>query len=167
MTVQEIKTLHAYSSWATNRVFDALARIPEDTYLKDMKSSHGGIHGTLVHMIGAQIRWAARFSGVPENQLPSMGGPATLKDAKAAWEKAGYDLAKVIGTMTDKKLQDEFTMILANGQKVSLTFVQGFLHLIDHTTFHRGQIIGMIRQAGITPPATGLMGFFRETGGVK
>ena len=163
MTLQEIKTLHAFSSWATNRILDALAQMPEDLYVKDMKSSHGGIHGTLVHLIGAEKRWLARFNGIPAQKLPSMEGIASLKEAKAAWEATGFDMARFLGTMTDKKLQDRFTMTLSSGQTFQHTYVQGFLHAIDHSTYHRGQIVSMMRQAGVKPPNTSMIGFFRET----
>ena len=166
MTLQEAKTLHAHMSWATNRIFESLGQLPAELYTKDLKSSHGGVHGTLCHMIGAVTRMLARWSGTPDKDLPAMPNFADLGEAKAAWEKNGYEMAKFLGTMTDTKLQDTFPMTMA-GETVRFTIAQGLQHLADHTTFHRGQIVGMIRQLGAKPPSTGLIGFFKETSKLK
>jgi uncharacterized damage-inducible protein DinB len=37
-----------------------------------------------------------------------------------------------------------------------------FLHTVDHSSYHRGQIVTMLRQLDVKPPSTGMMGFFRE-----
>jgi uncharacterized damage-inducible protein DinB len=51
MTTQEIKRLFAYNAWANNRVFEALSRIPETEYLRDLKSSHASLAGTMVSLM--------------------------------------------------------------------------------------------------------------------
>ncbi|PYP34487.1 MAG: hypothetical protein DMD46_16610 [Gemmatimonadetes bacterium] len=42
------------------------------------------------------------------------------------------------------------------------TFRQMFRHAVDHSSYHRGQIVTMLRQLGVTPPTTGLIYFYRE-----
>jgi len=37
-----------------------------------------------------------------------------------------------------------------------------FRHAIDHSSYHRGQLVTLLRQVGATPPATGLIVFYRE-----
>jgi uncharacterized damage-inducible protein DinB len=167
MTLQEIKMLHAYTAWANNRIFDALAEVPPELYQKDLKSSHGSIHGTLLHMVGAERRWLARWNGIPDQNLPAMPGVSTLQDLRKIWESNGYELAKFLATMTDKKLQDPFTMTTVSGETFTHSFAQGFQHLMDHSTFHRGQVVTMMRQLGVKPPGTGMIGFFREVGKLK
>jgi uncharacterized damage-inducible protein DinB len=54
MTLQEIKLLVAYNRWANQRLFDALSQLPAEPYTRKMNSSHGGIHGTLAHIVGAE-----------------------------------------------------------------------------------------------------------------
>ncbi len=162
MTLQELKTLHAYNSWANNRIFEALAGIPADQYLQDMKSSHGGIHGTFVHTIGAEKIWLERFLGAPQPFL-TQDGIKSLADLKVIWEKVGYDTAKWLGTMSDKKLQETFTMKTLKGDTFVHIFWQAFQHVVNHSSYHRGQIITMLRQLGQKPVSTDLILFYRET----
>ncbi len=163
MTLSELKLLHAYNSWATNQFFDALAELPNDKFMQDMKSSHGGIHGTLTHTIGAEKVWLERFLGDPQPFL-TQEPPKSLQELKVIWEKVGYDTAKWLSGMTDKKLQETFTMKTLKGDTFVQIFWQAFQHVVNHSSYHRGQIVTMLRQLDVKPPTTDLIRFYRETG---
>lgn len=166
MTLHEIKILHAYNAWANNRIFDALAALTPEQYMTDMKGSHGGIHPTLVHMVGAEKVWLERFRGSAQPFL-SENPPKSLAELKTVWEKVGFDAAKWLGTMTDKKLGETFTMKTVKGDTFTHLFWQAFQHVVNHSTYHRGQIITMMRQLGVKPPTTDLIVFYRETARMK
>jgi uncharacterized damage-inducible protein DinB len=162
MTLQEIRTLHAYNAWANNRIFEAVAALPPEQYLKDMKSSHGGIHGTLVHLVGAEKVWLGRWQG-REDPFMTTADALTLKALREAWQKNGFETAKFLGTLTDQKLQGTFTMKTMKGETFEHILWQTIQHLVDHSTYHRGQVITLMRQLSVTPPSTGLIRFYRET----
>jgi uncharacterized damage-inducible protein DinB len=163
MTLQELKTLHAYNSWADNLIFTTVEPLPTEQYMQDLKTSHGSIHSTLVHLVGAEKIWRERFTGNPQPFL-STNPPGTLSELKSIWEKNGFDTAKWIGTMSDKALQESFSMKTAKGDTFTHKYWQAFLHLVTHSSYHRGQIVAMLRQLGVKPPTTDLIVFFRETG---
>jgi uncharacterized damage-inducible protein DinB len=163
MTLQEIKTLHAYNAWATNLIIAALERLSPDQYNQDMKGSHGSIHATFVHLVGGEKIWRERFQGNPQPFLSAQAHP-TLGDVKAIWESNGYDIAKWIGTMSDKSMLETFSFKTAKGDTFTYKYVQAFQHIVNHSSYHRGQIVTMLRQLGVKPPTTDLTLFFRETG---
>jgi len=163
MTLQEIKLFVAYSAWATHKMFDAVAQMSETGLYKDMNSSHKSIHGTLLHMVSAERTWLARFRGEQDPLRLGADEAPTLAAAKSVWEKIGYEMAKFVGTMTDKKLQETFKVASPEGQVFTHQYGQVVVHVVDHSTFHRGQVITLMRQLGVVPPATGLIVFYRET----
>ena len=163
MTLQEIKNLHAYNSWANNRLFDLLATLPVDQYMQDMKSSHGGIHGTLTHMVGAEKVWLERFKG-PVGPFLKAAEIPSLAALKKIWEEVGYDTARWLGIMTDKKLGESFVMKTSKGETYAHVYWQAFQHMINHSSYHRGQIVTMLRQLDIQPVSTDLILFYREAG---
>ena len=162
MTFMELKLLHAFNAWASNRIFDAVEHMPEDDVTRDMKTSHGSIHGTLVHMVGAEKIWLSRWLGTPDRSFLSTAEVPTLTDIRTTWERVGLETARFVGTMNDRKLQETFTMTTAKGETFVHSYGQAFQHVVDHSTYHRGQIVAMMRQLGVTPPSTGLIVFFRE-----
>lgn len=161
MTLQELKTLHAYNSWASNRVFDRLATMPTDQYLQEMNASHGSIHATLIHLVGAEKVWLERFHGAAQPFLAE-NPPKSLAELKNVWEKVGFDTAKWLGAQSDKSLQGTFTTKTLNGETFTYVLWQAFQHVVNHSTYHRGQIITMMRQHGVQPPGTDLIMFYRE-----
>jgi len=167
MTLHEIRLLHAFNSWASARIFDALTTMSSEMYMRDMKSSHAGIHGTLTHMVGAEKLWLSRWIATTGAKMLQPSEVPGLPQLKAIWESVGYDTAKFLGTMTDKKLQETFTMTTAKGDTLTPVYWQAFQHVVDHSTYHRGQVVTLMRQLGVTPPSTGLIAFYRETNKLK
>ncbi len=162
MTLNEIKLLHAFNSWADNRIFEGVAQLTPEQYQQDMKSSHGSIHGTLTHIVGAEKIWLSRWVGKPDATLLSPHDVESLHDVKEIWQRVGYETAKFLSAMTDRKLQETFTYTTTKGEQYTTIFWQAFQHLVDHSSYHRGQVITLMRQLGVKPPVTGMIAFFRE-----
>jgi uncharacterized damage-inducible protein DinB len=162
MTLQEVKTLHAFNAWATNLFFDALAAIPSEDFTRDMRTSHGSLRGTLLHLVSAESTWLMRWLGKTDIRGLTEADTPTLADMKRIWEQTGFETAKFLGSMTDRRLQETFTMTTKAGLSFTHTYAQAFQHVVDHSTYHRGQMVAMLRQLGVTPPTTGLITFFRE-----
>jgi uncharacterized damage-inducible protein DinB len=126
-----------------------------------LKGSHGGIHGTLVHMVGAEKVWMERFNSNPQPFLKAEEIPDAAEVYKI-WEKAGYETAKWLAGMTDKKLGESFEMKTLKGETFKHIYWQAFQHVVNHSSYHRGQIITMLRQIGAAPVSTDLILFYRE-----
>jgi uncharacterized damage-inducible protein DinB len=167
MTLQEIKMLNAYSAWATNKIFEAVEGLPAEETTRDMKASHGSIHGTLTHLVGAEKIWLSRMTGTPDKSMLKPSDVPTLADVKSMWEQTGFAAAKFLGTMNDRKLQETFTMSTSTGEKFTHVYAQAIQHVVDHSTYHRGQVITLMRQLGHTPPNTGMIRFLRETASAR
>jgi uncharacterized damage-inducible protein DinB len=163
MTLQEMKTLFSYDAWATNRLFDAVMAIPAEETTRDMHAGHGSIHGTLTHMIGAGRLWLSRWTTGQEIPMLLPVEVPGMPELRAAWEKTGYGFAKFLGSLTDRKLQETFVMKSSAGKTFTHILWHTMQHVADHQTYHRGQVVLMLRQLGHTPPRIGLIGFYRET----
>lgn len=163
MTLQELKLLHAFNSWATNRIFNACETMASEEYHRDLRTSHKSIHGTLTHLVGAEKLWLSRLLGTPDQSLISEKEAPDVATLRIVWEKTGFETAKFLGTMNDRKLLGNFTFRNAKGEQLTQTYSQAFQHVVDHSTYHRGQVVAMMRQLGTPPPSTGMITFYRET----
>jgi uncharacterized damage-inducible protein DinB len=164
MTLQEIKMLNAYNAWATNRMFQALEALPPEEIMRDLKSSHRSIHGTLTHLVGAEKIWLSRMTGTPDKTMLKPADVPAIADLKAMWEQTGFATARFLGGMNDRRLLETFTMTTSTGEQFTHVYAQALQHVVDHSTYHRGQVVTLMRQLGHTPPNTGMITFFRETG---
>ena len=87
MTVAEVHELFAYNAWANRRIFTALGPLAGEQYFRDLKSSHGGIHGTLCHIVWAEQLWLNRWMGEPKPAVHQGKDLATLAAAVNRWEE--------------------------------------------------------------------------------
>jgi uncharacterized damage-inducible protein DinB len=85
MTLQEIIQLVAFNRWANRCFFETLSQLSAEQYGRDMHSSHGGIHGTLAHIVGAEKGWLARWQGKSENGTAAISQMQSLA-IRALWE---------------------------------------------------------------------------------
>ena len=165
MNVVEVKESFAYNAWANRRLFDALAALPVEQYTRDMKGSFGSIHGTVCHIVWAEQLWLSRWLGKPAPAVPQGKDLAGLAEARARWDGIEAERTAFLAGFTDARLTDTVTIQPTSGGAHTHPFREMFLHSVDHSTYHRGQVVNMLRQLGVKPPGTGLIGFYRERAG--
>ncbi len=163
MTTQEIKLLFAYNAWATNRFFDALESLPEQTLMKDTQASHKSMQGTLMHLVGAEKIWLSRWIGKPETQGLSQADAPTLRALKEIWEDVSSRIARFIARLDAAKLQSSFEYANLKGTIYTNTLEQTLQHVVNHSSYHRGQLAVLMRQLGLQPVNTDLIQFYRLT----
>jgi len=164
MTADEVRELLAYNAWANRKFFDALASLPEEQYHRDLQSSFGGIHGTLAHIVWAEQLWLHRLLGKPAPATPQGRDLATLADVRARWESVEAERGGFLAGLRDADLTATRSVQPTTGGAYVHSLRQIFRHVVDHSSYHRGQIVTLLRQLGVKPPASGLMFYYRERG---
>src|SRR2546426_1696283 len=129
MTVAEIRELYEFNAGARRRIFDALTSPPTDQYLRDLKSSHGGIHGTLCHIVWAEQLWLTRWLGAPPPAVAQGRDLGSLADVRARWEDVETQRRAVFEGLTDAKLAATLTAHPPPGG----AYVHTHLQNLDHT----------------------------------
>jgi len=162
MTVAEVRELFAYNAWANRRCFAALEPLPVEAYVRDLKSSHGGLHGTLCHIVWAEQLWLNRWLGKANPAVPQGRDLVTLAAARTRWEAIESERATFLAGLTERRLDETVAVKPSTGGEYRHTFREMFRHAIDHSSYHRGQLVTLLRQVGATPPGTGLIVFYRE-----
>jgi len=61
VNTDEIRTLYTYNRWANRRLLRAAQRLPWPDFIRDLRSSHGSVRGTLAHIIWAEWLWTWRW----------------------------------------------------------------------------------------------------------
>jgi uncharacterized damage-inducible protein DinB len=162
MNVAEVRELYEFNAWAHRRIFEALAGLPPEPYQRDLKSSHGGLHGTLCHIVWAEQLWLTRWLGAPAPAVAQGKDLGSLAEVRARWDEVETRRRAFLDGLTDAKLRATITVQPSSGGAYVHTYLQTLQHAVDHSSYHRGQIITLLRQLGIKPPSTGLILFYRE-----
>jgi uncharacterized damage-inducible protein DinB len=59
--------------------------------------------------------------------------------------------------LSEEFVQRDLSYRNLKGEPLTLPLIEQMQHLVNHATLHRGQVVGMIRQLGIQPPAVDLL----------
>lgn len=161
MTSEEIRSLYDYNSWANHRVLDACTPLTPEQFLQDLKSSFPSPRATLEHIMWAERLWLERWKG-SSHSGPSVEKFADLAAMRARWDQIEADLQGYVRSLSEADLERVVHYHNTKGQEFSNPMVQMLQHLVNHGSYHRGQIATMLRQLGAAPLATDLIAFYRE-----
>ncbi len=161
MNKNDVIELLEYSDWAKERMLVSLEPMKQEDFEKDLHSSHGGIRGTLLHILNAQNSWVRRLAGEPAMPLDD-SRLKSVDDFKREWGQIDKKLADLVNKLTDEQLQSRFEYQDLKGNKFSNPRVWALQQLFNHFTYHRGQIVAMQRQLSYKPANTDIIGFYRE-----
>ena len=162
MTLMEWRDLFAYNAWANGLIFDAVARLPDADYLRDLKSSHGGIHGTLQHIVWAEQLWLHRWLRKPNPSVAQGRDLKTLAEVRTRWAAVEAGRRAFLDGLGEPGLRETRTIQPSTGGEYVHTMPQMFRHAVDHSSYHRGQVVALMRQVGAVPPVTGLIVYYRR-----
>ena len=153
----------AYSAWSNQRLLDACSGIADLLLTRDLGASHSCILTTLQHICDAERVWLDCLTTTPDMgawRLPDEEAPRlSLEELKSCWPGLGSDYQRWLGGVSDRAFAVKLTVHLPNGTSPKISRSNILRHVLDHSTFHRGQVIGMIRALGRTPPAINRMDF--------
>src|SRR5262249_17120713 len=157
MTLKDISRLFDYTDYANRLALDAAEKLTEEQRRYDFKISHGSIHGTLVHMAGAEWVWLERWKGVSHSRIWMSDDFAGVLALRARWEEIENERRQLLEGLTEEKLHQDLSYKNLKGEPFTLPLADQMQHVVNHPTLHRGQGVGMIRQLGAQPPAVDLI----------
>jgi uncharacterized damage-inducible protein DinB len=163
--VIDLDLLLDYHYWARDRMFDALARLSQRDYVADRGNSFRSIRDTVVHLYSAEWSWHSRWRGhSPSAHLLPEAFP-DVAAVRSAWLELEPQVRALVGSLGPRDRERVFDYFALNGTPQQSVFWHMVQHLVNHATYHRGQITTMLRQAGAEPPKSmDLITFYREHG---
>lgn len=162
MSPEDMRQLYDYNAWANGRAMEASAALTPEQFTKPLGSSFSSVRDTLAHIYGAEWIWLERFQGRSPASLPDTGQFANLASLRERWlEQEARLLGFVRGlTQADLDRMMEYKTLKFGVYRNPLW--QSMQHLVNHGTYHRGQVTALLRQLGAQPILTDLMHFYRE-----
>ena len=162
MTPDEIRTLFDYNTWANHRELDAATPLSPEQFTKPLGSSFSSVRDTLVHICGGEWIWHERFEGRSPSAIPDLASIQTVEALRTHWLPQEARLLAYVHKLTQADLDRVIEYKTINFGVYQNPLWQSMQHVVNHGTYHRGQITTMLRQLGAKPILTDLMHFYRE-----
>ena len=165
MNLQDLRTLLDYHYWARNRLLDALEPLTPEQFSHDTGSSFKSIRETIVHIYAAEWAWHSRWQGRSPRALMTSEAFPDVAAIRAAWSALEATMRAFLDSLGEDGIARVFDYTLLGGQDGSSPFWQMLQHVVNHASYHRGQVTTMLRQLGV-PPAKpmDMIAYYRTQG---
>lgn len=161
MTPEQARLLYEFNSWANRRILDACAQLSTVQFTQPVVSSFGSVRDTLAHIMGAEWLWLERWKGRSPTSIPPADGYPDLISIRTSWGQVERDLLAFVNALTEVDLDRMVSYKNTAGKPYENVMWQMLQHVANHGTYHRGQVVTLLRQLGGQPQATDLIGFYR------
>ena len=159
MDMKTIRLMWDYTKWADARAFDAVAKLAPEPYLKDLGSSMKSVRDTMVHLVSAQWIWLSRWKGASPKAMWTAGDTPTVAALREKSSALHGEIEAFVSAQTGATLAGDVTYQNLKGDTLKFPLGALFLHVVNHSTYHRGQVTTLLRQLGAQPVATDLAVF--------
>jgi uncharacterized damage-inducible protein DinB len=150
MTNESFITLAEYNTWANDIVHSWFDKISDEQWKQVIVSSFPSLSATALHTAGAETVWLDRLNKVAEPRWLVTTLKGGKKEVQDAWKDSSAGLKSFIENFDETKLEDTVSFKRPDGNTYQLQYYQIFAHVFNHSTYHRGQIVTMLRQTGFT-----------------
>jgi uncharacterized damage-inducible protein DinB len=165
MNLQDLRTLVDYHYWARDRLLDALDPLAPEQFNRDLGSSFKSIRETVVHIYAAEWAWHARWIGQSPTALMTGDAFPDIVAVRRAWIEHEATMRAFLESLGEAGVARVFEYKLLSGQVGSSPFWQMLQHVVNHASYHRGQVTTMLRQLGASPAKSmDMIAYYRSKG---
>jgi uncharacterized damage-inducible protein DinB len=158
-----IQKYAAYNLWANKTLLAKLTDVPSQVLHKETGSSFGSIYKTLVHLMEVEEIWWQRLKLQDHVQLPEKDPNENMELISGKLLTLSKQWSNWVMDSNEKNLTHVFGYYNSKKEFFKQPVNEVLLHLFNHQTYHRGQIVTLLKQNGIDKiPATDFIVFIRN-----
>ena len=160
--LDEIAELFDFNAWATRRMIESTAALTEEEFKRDLGNSFPSIRDTLIHTVGAEWVWRTRWRGNSPAAIPNTTSTLTHTGIVRWWEEINVERAEFLRSLGPDGL--DVLVAYRNFAGIDLAFPlwQMLRHVVNHSSYHRGQVTTMLKQLGHRAISTDMILMYQE-----
>jgi uncharacterized damage-inducible protein DinB len=146
-----LQILLAHNVWATQKLIDACKALTAEQFHQRFEIGMGSLHDTILHIVGAMMRWSDRVAGRTLRPSPEKSGqrysPAQLQEMLA---EADRELRAVADEVAAQHALRSPMSLTFEGTDYRFSKAAALVHVTTHGMHHRAQALNMLRRLGMT-----------------
>ena len=152
-----LRELFAYNYWARDRQNEACAALGQEQFQRPLSNSFSSVRDTLAHLVGVEWLWLERWCGRSPRALPAAEEFPTLAAIAERWRAVEQGMREYLAGLNEEALARPLTYANLRGETWTYPLWRTLLHLVNHQTYHRGQVTTLLRQLGTRPAPLDLL----------
>jgi uncharacterized damage-inducible protein DinB len=151
ISLEATRELFDFNYWARARQMEACAALTEEQLLRPMGSSFPSLRDTLAHLVAVEWLWLERWQGRSPKALPPPEEFPTLAAISVRWATVERNMREYLASLAEEALLLPMTCTGTRGNVWTYPLWRMHMHLLNHQSYHRGQVTTLLRQLGAAP----------------
>lgn len=142
-----------YNAWANRRLYGMAGQLPDEQYRRDVGAYFKSLHGTLNHLLVADLIWMHRLTGVGD--YPKSLNAIVFDDLPSLWaarQREDQRIISYVDSLSGAQLEELWEYRTLNGVVQKQRRCETLAHLFNHQTHHRGQAHAILTILGVREP---------------
>ncbi len=150
-SAQMLRQLYEYNYWARDRQLEVCRKLSDEQFTRAVGGSFASLRDTLAHVAWAEWIWCERWNGRSPRTASNPGQFANLGALEEYWRGVEREVRAFVSSISDAKLAQPLTYTNLAGVQWTYPLGDAMFHLMNHGTYHRGQVTMLLRQLGAKP----------------
>ena len=146
MNAQAFRHFYDYHFAENRKIWDRyVTQLSQEQLTQHVDYSRGSVRDQILHLISADDSW---FSGLRGVEIPEDLDPANFHDRdsiRAHWDNVEQTMRVYLAALRDEMLFDT----PLEGEDKDLMLWQVLLHVANHGTDHRAQLLRLLNDLGV------------------
>jgi uncharacterized damage-inducible protein DinB len=159
MNLEDVYLLFRFNRWANSVMAHAASFLTEEQLKRNLNSSFGSVRDTMVHMMWGEWLWLRRWK---EEHPMIRFNPAefnSLDEIRKRWAQIEMERTAFVSTLNDADLSRQITYVNSRAETWTYSLSHMIQHIVNHSSYHRGQVMGMLRQLGVHAASNDFLNF--------
>lgn len=147
MNAQAFRHFYDYHFAENRNIWDSyITSLSDEQFTEAVDYSGGSVRNQIVHLMSVDDTW---FSGLRGVEIPEHLDPAHFEDRqriRAYWDNVEQRMRDYLAALRDDML---FEKPFADGEDKDLSLWQVLLHVANHGTDHRAQVLRLLNDLGV------------------
>lgn len=162
MEIPRLRRLYQFNEWANARCFAALEQCREDELAQPIASSFPTLLDTMAHIVSSEWIWLERWQGRNPTDVPAWHDRPTLASLREELARVEAGRQPLLDGLHEAGLEEPLAYRQISGAAHETPLVELLIHVVNHSSYHRGQLATQLRQLGREPVGTDYLLFVRE-----
>lgn len=153
-----------FNAWANTRIAERVQELPQELFVQHTGGSFPSIKATMRHMLEADWRWLHRWKGHAKVAIPDHWQTEDATSLIKLWLPVQQEMKSAILDWPSLGLE-QVAIITQNNLSLNMSLADSVFHTVNHGSYHRGQLIHMLRMLGQEAVQTDYLIYCMENSG--
>jgi uncharacterized damage-inducible protein DinB len=151
------RELMEFHAWRRGKISHLLLEVDEKLFSEQLHGSFGSLYIILNHLVWAEKVWLGRVNRDAVATMKSSDVHGLLE----AWKDVNEKWQGLLETASSDEVFREVEYFVSTGDRFSNSVCEIVVHMVDHSTYHIGQMMNAVRGFGIEPVSTNYIHYLR------